>query len=417
MDWQGRISSLIDGLERVAQLKWLAASALVVAIVLLIALLVVFARYVELRQRLSSKSEPSGQGFVYSALPSWEELGPPMSLEGEGRALIDRLLPRRPRNFLLAVAALALGCWIAGLTLSADAYAFFTSREWQVQPLYLAAHFITLRLFGTMFTRNFMEGIAYLDVPPALARHGIWLVLGPVGALVALVLAIPFSIYEYRTLLVSDVTSAGSLGYHADLLLYGIWCAEWFLIAFIWVQLVGFLLLTRWAIREHRFRAPIEIVLHDKQYRPFLQMSAQGATIVLGFFAVNAVYTWYTGAEMTDYIGVAVTLILLVVGFIPPWMLLTAKVDRIVSEEMTSLRRRLSDSGVLAEPQQGGSTTRTIGDIEKRLDEALVMLRISYLERLYRDLGQIEATSIFVKVIVPAVTLLYYVLKYLRLAP
>ena len=86
------------------------------------------------------------------------------------------------------------------------------------------------------------------------------------------------------------------------------------------------------------------MVLHEKQYRPFLQMSAQGATIVLGFFLVNVVYTWYAGAEISDYIGVGVTLVLLVVGFVPPWMLLTAKVDRIVSDEMSSLRQRLAQN-------------------------------------------------------------------------
>lgn len=415
MDWGTRISDLIGQIERLSSLRWLAGAALGAALVLLLALLVLFLRYVELRRRLAEKDAPSGQGFVYSAIPSWEELGPPMSLEGEGRALIDRVLPRRPRNFLLAVAALAMGCWLAGLALTDNAYAFLTSPEWQLQPLYLAAHFVTLRLFATMFTRNFMAGVAHLDLPPSQARHGVWLVLGPVGALVAVVLAAPFCIYDYRALFISGAKSGSGLGQQVDQLVYGMWCAEWFLIAFIWVQLLGFLLLTRWAIREHRFRSSIEVVLHEKQYRPFLQMSVQGASIVLGFFLVNLAYTWYAGAEISDYIGVGVTLVLLVFGFVPPWMQLTAKVDRIVSEEMSSLRQRLADTGVHGEPLAvPAGQAKTSRELEQRLDEALVMLRISYLERLYRDLGQIEATSILVKVLVPAATLAYYVLKYLK---
>ena len=416
MDWRAEISSLIEHIERLSNLKWLAAAALGAAFILLLALIVLSLRYVELRRRLAEKDEPSGQGYVYSAIPSWEELGPPMSLEGEGRALIDRVLPRRPRNFLLAVAGLAVGCWLLGLALTPDAYAFLVSPEWQLQPLYLAAHFITLRLFATMFTRNFMAGVAHLDLPPSQARHGVWLVLGPVGALVALVLAAPFCIYDYRALFVSGAKSGSGLGHAVDQLLYAIWCVEWFLIAFIWVQLLGFLLLTRWAIREHRFRSPIEVVLHEKQYRPFLQMSVQGATIVLGFFIVNVAYTWYAGAEISDYIGVGVTLVLLVFGFVPPWMQLTAKVDRIVSEEMSSLRQRLAETGVHGEPLTAApGQAQTVRELEQRLDEALVMLRISYLERLFRDLGQIEATNILVKVLVPAATLGYYVLKYLKI--
>jgi hypothetical protein len=194
------------------------------------------------------------------------------------------------------------------------------------------------------------------------------------------------------------------------------WSLEWFLMTFIWVQLVGFLFLTRWAIGEHAFRAPIEMVLLEKQYRPFLQMSAQGASIVLGFFAVNALYVWYTGGEITDYIGVGVTLVLLVGGFVPPWLLLTGKVDRAVNEEMEHLRRQLAEAGGgrLSAAATAAGAPAPSHDLEGRLDQALVMLRISYLERLYRDLGQMEATSLIMKVAVPAMTMAYYVLRYFK---
>lgn len=417
MDWRARLGSMVDNVERLPHLKWLALAAIVAAAILLLALVLLTLRYVDLRRRLAASDVPTGEGFVYSALPSWEELGPAISLEGEGRALIDAVFPRRPRNFLLAVAGLAIGCWLLGLTLTEDVPGFLASPEWQLQPFYLAAHFITLRLFATMFSRNFMAGVAHLEVPPSEARHGVWLVLGPIGALIAFVFALPFCAYDYRALFVSGAKGGGGTAGASDILLYGIWCAEWFLIAFIWEQLIGFLVLTRWAIREHGFRAPIEVVLAEKQYRPLLQMSAQGATIVLGFFLVNALYTWYTVAEITDYIGVGVTLVLLVVGFIPPWMLLTAKVDRIVNNEVASLRRRMAQNAALLSAGAAATAQAAQQDVERRLDEALVMLRIAHLERLQRELGAIELKSIVVKVIVPVATIGYYVLKYLRVMP
>ena len=188
--------------------------------------------------------------------------------------------------------------------------------------------------------------------------------------------------------------------------------------AFIWVQLVGFLFLTRRAIGDYRFRSPIEVVLLEKQYRHFLAMSAHGATIVLGFFIVNVVYGWYTGAELTDYIGVAITLVLLVVGFIPPWMQLTSKMDRIVKDEMAGLRRRLASQRD-AQPRRRGRAPaqprrKTAADLQTRLDEALVMLRISYLERLHRDLGNMEAWSIVMKIGVPVMTVVYYAVHIFR---
>jgi hypothetical protein len=163
------------------------------------------------------------------------------------------------------------------------------------------------------------------------------------------------------------------------------------------------------------------VVLLEKQYRHFLAMSAHGATIVLGFFVVNAVYGWYTGAELTDYIGVAITLVLLVVGFIPPWIQLTTKMDRIVKEEMAGLRRRLAASEMLSPSGGGGAApvsaeTKSATDLQARLDEALVMLRISYLERLHRDLGNMEAWSIVMKIGVPVMTVVYYAVHIFRTA-
>jgi hypothetical protein len=242
--------------------------------------------------------------------------------------------------------------------------------------------------------------------------------LGPAGTLLAVLIALPFALYDYQVAGLAKAAKAAGTGADVavDRMLYAMWCAEWFLIALIWVQLVGFLFLTRRAIGSYRFRSPIEVVLLEKQYRHFLAMSAHGATIVLGFFLVNLIYSWYSGAELTDYIGVAITLVLLVVGFIPPWMQLTAKMDRIVKDEMAGLRRRLASSEMLSpvSAAPGAGAAQGVADLQARLDEALVMLRISYLERLHRDLGNIEAWSIVMKIGVPVMTVVYYAVHIFR---
>ncbi len=408
MDWRARVSSLIEHLERMQHPKWLGLASTLAALFLLLALIATSMRNLTLRQRLA---EHTGRapGDLRSQVAGWEDDLPPISLEADGRALIDRVMPRYPRGFLIAVAVVAIGCWAVGLALTDDVGAFLTNREWQLQPFYLAAHFITLRLFATMFSRNFLAGIVHLDMPPTNARRGVNLVLGPVGALVALLVAAPFCLYDYQA------RGAAGLSQDVDRLLYGMWCLEWFMMAFIWVQMLGFLFLTRWAVGEHDFRSPIEVVLLERQYRPFLQMSAQGATIVLGFFLVNAVYVLYTQSELSDYIGVGITLFLLIVGFVPPWMQLTAKVDRAVKAEMSALRRRLAGAeaqAALAAAEAG--RPQVVRGIEEHLAEALVMLRISYLERLHRDLGRMEAKSIVLKILVPATTVGYYVLTYFK---
>jgi hypothetical protein len=396
--------------------KWLGIAATGASVVLLVGLIALSDRYLRLRRRFAELGE--GSASIDVAVPGWEDELAPISLEGERRAPVDRLLPRRPRPFVIAVSVLAVACWAAGLALAEDPYIFLTSREWQLQPLYLAAHFITLRLFATMFTRNYLAGVVHLDMPTAHARRGIQLVMGPVGTFIAFLVALPFMLYDYQLVGLAKAAKTAGAGLAVDRLLYGMWCLEWFLIALIWVQLVGFLLLTRRAIGDYPFRAPIEVVLLEKQYRHFLAMSAHGATIVLGFFLVNLVYSWYTGAELTDYIGVAITLVLLVVGFIPPWMQLTAKMDRIVKDEMARLRRRLASSEMLspveAAPSHERGASEGVANLQARLDEALVMLRISYLERLHRDLGNMEAWSIVMKIGVPIMTVIYYAVHIFR---
>jgi hypothetical protein len=408
MDLQARLREVVEGLGGLPVPAWLAPTSTFVAVVLLLALLTVIVHNLRLRRELAGRS---GDAAAESSPTILQDRLHTVSLEGEGEGLIDRWLPRRPSSFVLTVILLAAGCWALGLALATDTRAFLASREWQIQPLYLAAHLITQRLFATAFVRSFLAGISHLDIAEAVARHRMWLVLGPIGAVIAAALAAPFCAFDY------GVAGEG-VGPAADALLFAMWCAEWLMMAFIWVMVAGYMLLTHWAVSKHRFRALIEVVLHDRQYRPFLQMSVQGATIVLGFWIVNILYVWYSGGELSDYSGAAVTLLLVVVGFLPPLLELRGKVSRAVSDEMASLRRRLDHLLTRAAPAAAGAAPATTArDLEQRLDEAIVMLRISYLEKLYAQLGQSEAMDIVVKLLVPITTVAWYGYKYYKGMP
>ncbi len=415
MDWRARLAEILDAIGGLAVPAWVAPTSTLVSVVLLLALLTVLMRNLRLRRELA---ERAGSTAAVSSPAGADDHPPAAALVGEGQALIDRWLPRRPRNFLLVVAALAVGCWVLGLALANDARAFLASTEWQIQPVYLAAHFVTVRLFATAFVRTFLAGIAYLDVADAVARHRMWLVLGPPGTLIAAALALPFCLFDYRVLTDGGGGDGVGVGLAADWLLFAMWCVEWLLMAFIWVMVAGYMLLTHWAIAKHGFRAAIEVVLHDRQYRPFLQMSVQGATLVLGFWIVNIAYVWYSGGELSDYAGAVITLVLVVIGFLPPLLELRGKVARAVGDEMASLRRRLGTALARAAPSRAeAGAAATARELEERLDEALVMLRISYLEKLHAQLGQSEATDIVVKLLVPITTMAWYGYKYYKGMP
>jgi hypothetical protein len=379
--------------------KWVAMAATGVSLALLLALISVSVRYARLRDILET-------GGIYghdpAAVPGRQ--GAPTALDSGSRALIDRLLPRSVPLFLALVVVLAAGSWALGYTLAPDKARFLASPEWRFQPFYLAAHLLTLRLFISVFTRNFVAGAARLDMPPERALSGFRIILGPIGALAALVIAVPFCVWDYGHLYSARYARMGDGVGPVDLMMWGIWCVEWFLNAIIWLVLAGFLIMNVRAIRTYRFRDPIEVVLDEKQYRPFLQMSSQGASIVLGFAVLTAVYIWYTDGVESDYLGLVIVAVLLVSGFVPPWWLLNAGVDKAITEEVSALRRGLAERARAhdhAEQQPGR-------DLEARLEEALTLLRIQRLDGLRRSLGRTEARAVTVRMLAPAATVVWH---------
>jgi hypothetical protein len=384
----------------------------------------------------------------------------PLTLEGGLRlAWIDRVLPTRPAPFLLVVAGVSAACWVLGFLLATDKQQFLADREWKAQLIYLPIHFITLRLFVSLYTKNFLAGLGHMDIPLPVAFRRMRLVLGPLG-LTSLLLAAPLAWRDfteldgekYRDQLVgpivepiapaatntpsaSDVlpvvggkrhpappipedTPAGDkkapVVEHrvgaADLLMWGIWSVEWVINAYIWVLLLGFLAITMETLRGYRFRDPVEVVLHEKQYRPFLMMSGQGASIVLVFGLANAAYVWYADGTITDYIGLGVTIVLLLVGFGPPWLQIKSNVERVVNAEVFRLREAL----IAAHKRSAmplANNEATAADSPQRLDEALMMLRIDYLDRLHRELGRNEGAILLLKLLAPASGILFKLVR------
>lgn len=344
-----------------------------------------------------------------------------MSLEGVALAPLDRVFPTRPVPFLVLVVLVAAATWGAGLVLAPDPQRFLASSEWRFMPLYLAAHLVAVRLFVSTFTRSFWAGVQHLDVAPETAMRGVRWLLGIPGALAALVVASPFAWFDYlyMTGANSRYERMGPEGSPStiDYIMWGTWAVEWFLNALIWVMLLGFLAKNCAMIANRSFKAPIELVVAERHYRPFLQMSAEGASIVLGFSAVTIFYLWYTGGEITDYVGLAITSSLLVVGFVPPWVMLRRKVRRAVEIETRTLRTAISAAmwrdararRAAAEVGAGGravpasSPTESKASLEQRLEEALSLFRISYLEHLKLNLGGSEARAILLRLVAPAV--------------
>jgi hypothetical protein len=339
-----------------------------------------------------------------------------LSLERTTYTLVDSWLPSQPRAYLFAVAAISAACWLAGFLLAADKARFVASLDWQAQPVFIAAHLIMLRLFVTNYTRGFLAGCEFLTIPPDEARRRVTRALGPRGGLLALLFAAWFVFDDLRYLFGGEYVggdeaqgAGGAIGL-ADWLTGAIWTAEWIINAYVWVLILAFLALTMRVLKQYTFREPVDVVLAQRHYRPFLVLSAHGATIVLLFSIVAALYVWRVQGETTDYVGLWIMAGLLIVGFVPPWMRLKNGIARLARVEADRLNREIIDGWRTLDGGEAPDSKSTEG-LAARVGLLISMARAGHLERLYRDLGRSEGQAVLIRLIAPLTTAVWRVFR------
>ena len=402
MDFAALWSAVLAGLTAPGPMHWLILAGLAGAGTILAMMVAMSERHRRLKGAVIGRD---GHNDTVR-----REIDTSLGLSGSNLSPIDRVFPRHPIRFLVLVTAISVGAWITGYLMAPDKKRFFASAEWWFQPMYIAAHLIALRLFINVFTRNFAAGVNRLQVSLHQAIRGIRPILGARGAALAALVAMPFSYFDFQYLFGHRYQRMGEQDQvlAVDYLMWGIWTLEWFINAFIWVLLIGFMLKNWTVIRGYPFRAPIHEVLEDKHYRPFLHMSSQSSTVVLAFSFATVLYLVFTGGELTDYLGLGITVLLLVAGFVPPWLLLKRKVDEAVERECAALRSQAGLSAgqaAMSFAQAVGPDGPTEGKLAMRVDQALALLRLWHLNNLYGNLGHTEARAIIIRLLAPAATI------------
>jgi hypothetical protein len=314
---------------------------------------------------------------------------------------IHSWLPGSTPWAVLTFMAIGMLAWLFGLVLSNDKLVFLHSREWQVQPLYLAGHLFTAWMFVLPFTKLFHRALESMEGPKEVILSYTKVVLGPQSLIGATVLAIPFLVALVRSFLLGQyeeyylvVDSGLAL---VDIWMMIIWAAEWWINSYIWFILIGFIGLTLSAIKYCTFKGEIEEILIHEKYKPFLLLIVQGSTSCLFFFMISSGYVWYAEGELDDYIGLGLTLALLVFGFTPPWVLLRHNLERQINLRTIMLGDRLAaiDSGNVPPGQVAESIA---------IREFSLISRIQYLDRLKAELGQKEGRSVILRLLIPALT-------------
>lgn len=303
--------------------------------------------------------------------------------------------------FLATVALVAVTLWLTAALLAPDLQRFLASPEWHAQPAYLFAHAATVRIFASLLAQNHLAGAAHLNVDGATITTRVRYLLSTVMPFGALFLATPFILMDLRFFLSADYPklSGSTVATVADWIMFAIWCLEWLLNAMVWVMLIGFVRLNVQALTRYAFRAPIHAVVAQRHYRPFLRMSAQGATVLFMFSLATAFYILYAGGTLSDYLGLVITIVLLPACFVPPWIVVRRKVNDLVTAESDALH-----AVVIGLPSQTpGSDPRPTA--ERDLADAVAMIRLMHLERLHDSVGRREAAAVMLRLVAPAATI------------
>ena len=415
MDWRDHATFVIGGVANILGEARLTIAVTLALLIFLLLLWIAVARRAPRKDNppiaVMPKAAPSpavpARSDVLTPQQNPETHGTDFTLEGVALGKARTILPKNPRAFLLLVLVLMVGCWGHGLAITPDRGRFLASPEWRFQPFYIAAHLITLRMIISVYTRNFTAGLARLDVDAEHGIAGLRYILGPFGRLAALAIAAPFCFLDYQYLASPryEKLSGSESVSAADLLMWAIWSIEWIINAFLWVVLVGYSMKNCWILSRYPFRAPVDAVLHERHYRPFLQMSSQGSTVLLGFSLITVFYITYTGGALSDYLGLGITCALLVLGFVVPWSMLKAKIRKSVLAETVRLQRAVTQGRHHPHATHEPTATVDLKVIEQRLSEAVAMLRITHLDRIHLNLGRTEAKAIMLRLLAPAATI------------
>ena len=315
---------------------------------------------------------------------------------------IHKFLPTNSLFAALLFLSISLGIWLIALALAVDKTAFWESKEWHVQPLLFAGHLFTAWMFVLPFTKLFHRALSAMEGPKEKIMSWTNLVLGPRGLIGAILLSLPFQYMVTNSYLKGDydkffIESESSLAI-VDLWMMTVWGIEWIINGYIWFILIGFIGLTISAMKLCTFTGSIEEVLIHERYKPFLLLIVQGSSSCLFFCLINSFYVWYAEGDISDFIGLGMTVGLLVGGFAPPWLMLRKKLEKEMQHRYLQLGTKLIEIDHQFLAHEG-----TPDNVY--FQESAIISRINFLDRLKMEFGQKEGRSVLLRLLIPTATM------------
>lgn len=248
---------------------------------------------------------------------------------------LDRVLPGDVKRYFITTIVICTVVWLIALflrlsiigfgNLGEDLWNFVKSRQWQMQPLLLLVHFVCLRLFKGIYSRNFDNAFRHLDVrPKELQNYRRWFNGARVNFM-AMGVAAPFIIWEWVQFATTE--SFYQMVYGADApylqqidlgarnveayFLLALWTFEWMMYGYYCYLMVSGALIVRGILKNHDFKDSVDLVLTERQYRPLFNVTAQAGSLVFFYGLIHGGYLLYTKSTGSDIAGMIVLVVLL----------------------------------------------------------------------------------------------------------
>ncbi len=350
---------------------------------------------------------------------------------------LDRALPGSVGRYFLAAYLICTAVWLLGLVarlVSLDwhnaldvALRYPFDRQWQLTPLLLFLHFLSLRLFKGIYSRNFDKAFAHLDVTKdELASYKRWF-LGRRVNFFAIAIAAPFVAYEVFFLLwapdfytmvlgpkspYAGSTHGGTANVEAWWLVM-IWAFEWWMYGYYCYLMVAGSVVVRRILRRHDFVDSVDLVLTERQYRPLFNVTAQAGSVVFVYGLIYAGYVFYTKGSVSDIAGLVVLVVLLGVSFGVTWSGVRGELRGNVTQAVKSLECSYRDARAkLATMKDVPGIEDDLQRIQVQLKMALALQQMEYLQSKYESLGRKEFLGLMFKMLAPVGTVLARVIRW-----
>ncbi|MBX3460724.1 MAG: hypothetical protein KF696_12310 [Planctomycetes bacterium] len=350
---------------------------------------------------------------------------------------LDRLLPDGARKYFLAAYVICTGVWLIALVLrlmeagtgelSEDLWYFVKDKQWQLQPLLLFVHFICLRLFKGIYSRNFDRAFTHLDVQQGeLETFKRWF-YGRRVNLFAIAIALPFIAWDflffatgekfYETIYGADsrylqIIDTSTRTAEAWLLLT-IWTFEWLMFGFYCYLMLSGAFVVRAILRKHDFVDSVDLVLTERQYRPMFNVIAQAGSLVFFYGLIHLGYMLYTKSADSDIAGLILLVTLLSTSFGITWGAVRAELRGNVNAALEELEKSYrSCREKLATMKDIPGIDDDIQRIQVQLKMQLALQQLDYLQSKYESLGRREFLGLVFKMLAPVGSVLARIIRW-----